>query len=84
VEGFNSGVKALILMWSIKNVSSREKIMRGVNKYSQTAVFIISKHLQYMNTMKFHILAQLDIQDFCKSVKMYQCTVEKSSKIPHK
>jgi len=38
-----------------------------------------------MNTMNLqNILAQLDIHDFCPSVKLYQCTAENSFKIPQK
>jgi len=38
-----------------------------------------------MNTLNLqNILAQMDIHDFCTSVKLYQCTVENYFKIPQK
>jgi len=72
-------------MWSIKNVSTWGGGMEGVNKYTQTTMYIISTHLKYINTLNFqNILALLDIHGFCPSVKLYQCTVENSFKIPQK
>ena len=51
----------------------------------ETKMSIISTHLKYMNTLTLqNILAQLDIHEFCPSVKLYQCTVENSFKIQQK
>jgi len=51
----------------------------------QNTMSIISTHLKYTNTLNLqNIVAQMDIHDFCASVKLYQCTVENSFKIPQK
>jgi hypothetical protein len=47
------------------------EIMRAVNKYSETTMSTISRHLQYMKTLNLQsILALLDIHAFIRKCEI--------------